>query len=96
MTDGQTDRGDYNIPFVFFFLKSAGIMKHITSSLCGWVKIQLFQNMVMLYIKLKRIKNAAHGNKYFAHRSPSPPDPRDGVNRPKFIFFRTRSCCISN
>ena len=42
----------------------------------GWgqkVKIQLFQNMVMLHIKLKGImKWQQHGSKYFARRHPPP------------------------
>ena len=36
------------------------------------VLIQLFQNMVMLHIKLNGITNAATWNKYFARRPPPP------------------------
>ena len=47
------------------------------------VKIQLFQKMVMLHIKLNEIKKMQqHGRKYFA-RSP-PPDP---VGQVKIHFF---------
>ena len=35
-----------------------------------------------------------HGRKYFTHRPPTP-HPGDEVNRSKFHFFRTRSCCLS-
>ena len=59
-------------------------------------QIQLFQNMVMLNIKLKKITNAQHGSKYFARRPPAPMTLGYGVKRSKFIFFRTWSCCISN
>ena len=38
------------------------------------VKIQLFQNMVILHIKLKAITNAVTWSKYF-DRSPPPPSP---------------------
>ena len=43
----------------------------------GWAeaKIQLFQNIVMLHIKLKGMR---HGRKYFAHRHP-PPRPLGGI-----------------
>ena len=37
-----------------------------------------------------------HGRKYFASRPHSPHNPRDGVKRSKFNFFRTWSCGISN
>ena len=40
------------------------------------VKIKLFQNMVMLHIKLNRITNAAAWKQiFFAHRPGSPPPP---------------------
>ena len=50
------------------------------AGLRGWgqkVKIQLFQNIVMLQVKLNGIKMHQHCSKYFAH-SPPPPalDPR--------------------
>ena len=37
-----------------------------------------------------------HASKYFARRPPSPTTLGDGVNRSKFSFYRTWSCCISN
>ena len=57
------------------------------------VKIQHFQNMIRLHIKLKGIADATtQGSKYFA-QSPNPaPQPRGpGQNS----TFRTWSCCIS-
>ena len=41
-----------------------------------------------------------NGSKYFVRRPPPPPHTHtlapDQVNRSKFSFFRTWSCCISN
>ena len=37
------------------------------------VKIQLFQNMVIMHIKLKAITNAEHGSIYFARSHLLPP-----------------------
>ena len=39
------------------------------------VKIQLFQNMIMLHINLKRSRMQQHGSKYFARRAPLPLRP---------------------
>ena len=47
------------------------------------VKVQLFQNMVMLHIKKIELQMQHHGSKYFAAVIPN---PRDGVNRLKFNF----------
>ena len=55
------------------------------------VKIQLFQNIVMLHIKLKGITNATS---MVANILPADLDPGDDVKRS--IVFRTWSCCISN
>ena len=67
------------------------------------VKIQLFQNLVMLHIKLKRTTNAATWQQIFFPQTPLPLQPHtptldtgDGVNWSKFNFFRTWLCCISN
>ena len=55
----------------------------------GWgqmVKIQLFQNMVILHIK-KRIPNVASWYQIICLQSPPPPPPPgDRVNRSKFNF----------
>ena len=59
------------------------------------VQISSFsQNMVMLHIKLKRIKNAPTSLQTNCPQTPT--DPGYGVNWLKFSFFKTRSCCISN
>ena len=58
------------------------------SGLRGWdqkVKIQLFNNTVMLHIKLKGITDAAHDSKYFG-REPLPPLTL-GVKSSKFNFL---------
>ena len=66
----------------------------------GWgqkVKIQLFQNMVMLHIKLKGISNATTWLQTFGQQIiPPTPDPTYGMKRSRFNFFRTWLCCISN
>ena len=57
--------------------------------MCKWVKIQLFQNMVMLHIILKRITNAATRQQIFYPKTPPPlpaPDTENWVNRSKFTF----------
>ena len=96
-------------------IKNAATWKQIfcpqTSPLRPWgwgqsVKIQLFQSMVMLYIKLKRITNAAT---WLSADPPPPPTPPINVhgqgnmhtlvsifNRSKFNFSRIWSCCLSN
>ena len=51
------------------------------------VKSQLFQNMVMLHIKLNGIIYAGYGSKYFACRS-RPRVPGGGVKRSKFNVIR--------
>ena len=51
------------------------------------VKIQLFQNIVMLHIKSERSRMQQHCSKYFALRPPhTAPDPGDGVSRSKLNF----------
>ena len=62
------------------------------------VKIQLFQNMLMLPIKLKGIKKYSNMVANILHTDP-PLTPHSLdllVKRSKFHFFRTWSCCISN
>ena len=56
------------------------------------VKIQLFQNMVMLHIKLKGIANAVAWQQLFCLKTP-PPLQTPGS---KSTFFRTWSRCILN
>ena len=58
-------------------------------------KLQLFQNMVLLHIKLKRITKCSSMVANIFSRRPLP-DPGDEVNRSKLNFFRTWSFCISN
>ena len=66
----------------------------------GWiqiVKIQLFQNMVMMHIKRRESQLQQHGSKYFTRRpNPTPyPTPLGvGVKWSKFNFFRKWSYCI--
>ena len=48
-------------------------------------KFQLFQNSTMLHIKFKGIRKCSNN---FSPEDPSP-DPGDGVNRSKFVFFST-------
>ena len=62
----------------------------------GVVNIQLYQNNVMLQIKLIAIRNEAKCSKYFARRPPTPLPPSTtlGVGL-KINFFGTWSCCIS-
>ena len=50
-------------------------------------KTQVFQNMVMLHIKLKEWCMQQNGSKYFAHKHTH--NPRGGDNRSKQFFF----CC---
>ena len=55
-------------------------------------KIQLFQNMLMLHIKLMRIKNAVNMVAKILTADwppPTPPDPGYEVSRSKFNFSRT-------
>ena len=50
------------------------------------VKIEVFWNMDMLHIKLKKI---AHASNMVANASPKiPPDTGGGVNRSKVYFFQ--------
>ena len=76
----------YNISNV---IKDRRPLSHTLCGLRWWtqkVKIQPFQNTVMLHIKLKRIKNARmqqHDIKYLALRTPPPPDPGNGMIRSK-------------
>ena len=75
----------------------------------GWgqtVKIQLFQNIVMVHIKLNQIcsnmkanilPTAAYPPFPFLPTDPyTPCNPEGGVMRSALNFFRTWSCCISN
>ena len=41
ITDGQTDGGDYNIPFAF--LKSVGITKYYVTVILGWHNSKCYQ-----------------------------------------------------
>ena len=68
----------------------------------GWgqkVKVQLFQNMVMLHIKSIGIRKFCNMVANIFPQTPPPP-PRTpftlGVKRLKFNFFRTWLCWISN
>ena len=59
----------------------------------GWdqqVKSQLFQNLVMLHIKLKGITNALTRQQILCLQIPltTSPHPGDAVNRSKFNFFQ--------
>ena len=65
-------------------LGMGSIGQNSTFSVLGHVAYQIISNHQM----------QLHGSKYFARRPL--PDPWDGVNRSKFNFFRTWSCCISN
>ena len=50
------------------------------------VKIKLFQNMVMLHIKLKLMHLQQHGSKYFAHRHIL--DPGEGQKVKLYLFLK--------
>ena len=52
------------------------------------VKIQLFQNNVMLHIKLKGITNAATLKQIFCPQTPSPPRPWGWDQKVKIQFFQ--------
>ena len=58
----------------------------------GWdqkVKIQLFQNMVMLHIKLKECYMQQHGNKNILAAEPPPPSPsHPGGQKVKIRLFQ--------
>ena len=60
-------------------------------------KIQLFQNMVMLHIKLNRITNVATWKQIFAP-TPLPPSPKPGggVNMSTFYYFQNMAIKCSN
>ena len=55
------------------------------------VLIHIFQNNVMLHIKLKGITKCSNMVANILQADPPPPDPGDGVNRANFNFFRTWS-----
>ena len=57
-------RGTINIKHIKCDFRSRPV-SHPLGRRRGWVQIQLFQNMVMLHIKLKGITNAAACIKYF-------------------------------
>ena len=51
------------------------------------VKFQLFQNIVMLHIKLKGITKCSNIVGNILPANPLPHDPKGWVKRSKFIFF---------
>ena len=61
------------------------------------VKIQLFQNMARLHIKLNAITKCSNMvTNILPATLPPPLDPSVGVKRSKLNIIKTRSCCISN
>ena len=62
-------------------------VRWLNKKICPKVKFKIFQNMVMLHIKLRRITRAATWYKIFCLKIPHP-DPRDGIYRSRLHYFQ--------